>query len=254
MLLRRVTLHIKQQNWFAVLVDFLIVVLGVFIGVQVANWNDTAKQHQLYQDAFNRVKLEIATNIEAVKRVQAYYRSRLPQVQLALETLRTCGQNGESIKSVEDTFQLVQNYSQVILTARDTELLLGNNNFLPFQNSELRTRLSKLADYTYFFHQELAMKTNQIKDVRFLSRLQAGPVLGSPDDNLQAIKSGSVGSAELIRKHRFGVPFEQACKDKLILEKYYGWEEAVYFHFVVGQFTVEHLTAELAYLEGLPRS
>ncbi|NVJ65941.1 MAG: hypothetical protein HWE16_05580 [Gammaproteobacteria bacterium] len=40
MLLRRITQHIKDQNWFAVFIDFLIVVVGVFIGIQVANWND----------------------------------------------------------------------------------------------------------------------------------------------------------------------------------------------------------------------
>lgn len=39
MLLRRVTKHITDQNWFAVFIDFLIVVVGVFIGIQVANWN-----------------------------------------------------------------------------------------------------------------------------------------------------------------------------------------------------------------------
>ena len=41
MLLRRITAHVKDQNWFAVLIDFFIVVIGVFMGVQVSNWNDT---------------------------------------------------------------------------------------------------------------------------------------------------------------------------------------------------------------------
>ena len=40
MLLRRITEHVKAQNWFAVALDFLIVVVGVFIGLQVSNWND----------------------------------------------------------------------------------------------------------------------------------------------------------------------------------------------------------------------
>ena len=44
MLLRRVTKHIKEQNWFAVGIDFVIVVIGVFIGIQVANWNDVRQQ------------------------------------------------------------------------------------------------------------------------------------------------------------------------------------------------------------------
>ena len=40
MLLRRVTEHVKAQNWFAVGIDFIIVVVGVFIGIQVSNWNE----------------------------------------------------------------------------------------------------------------------------------------------------------------------------------------------------------------------
>ena len=40
MLLRRVIEHVKAQNWTAVAIDFLIVVVGVFIGIQVSNWND----------------------------------------------------------------------------------------------------------------------------------------------------------------------------------------------------------------------
>lgn len=41
MLLRRITKHVKEQNWFAVGIDFVIVVIGVFIGIQVSNWNET---------------------------------------------------------------------------------------------------------------------------------------------------------------------------------------------------------------------
>ncbi len=40
MILRRVTEHVQAQNWFAVFIDFVIVVVGVFIGIQVANWNE----------------------------------------------------------------------------------------------------------------------------------------------------------------------------------------------------------------------
>ena len=38
MMLRRLTQHIREQNWFAVVLDFLIVVLGVFLGFQATLW------------------------------------------------------------------------------------------------------------------------------------------------------------------------------------------------------------------------
>ena len=43
MILRRLSKHVKDQNWFAVVLDFVIVVAGVFVGLQVSNWNDVKK-------------------------------------------------------------------------------------------------------------------------------------------------------------------------------------------------------------------
>jgi hypothetical protein len=46
MILRRVMKHVRDQNWFAVAIDFLIVVTGVFIGIQVSNWNADRALHE----------------------------------------------------------------------------------------------------------------------------------------------------------------------------------------------------------------
>jgi hypothetical protein len=47
MIFRRIKAHIEKENWFAVLIDFLIVVVGVFIGLQVANWNEARGERAL---------------------------------------------------------------------------------------------------------------------------------------------------------------------------------------------------------------
>ena len=39
MILRRVIKHVQNQEWTAIAIDFVIVVLGVFVGLQVSNWN-----------------------------------------------------------------------------------------------------------------------------------------------------------------------------------------------------------------------
>lgn len=63
MLLRRVVEHVRDQNWFAVSLDFVIVVVGVFIGMQVSNWNDTAAERQHTQ----RLLSELASDLEEMK-------------------------------------------------------------------------------------------------------------------------------------------------------------------------------------------
>jgi len=47
MILRSVTKHVKDQNWFAVILDLVIVVFGVFIGLQVSNWNEQRVQDKV---------------------------------------------------------------------------------------------------------------------------------------------------------------------------------------------------------------
>jgi len=40
MRLRSLTKHIREQNWFAVALDFFIVVVGILIAFQITNWSE----------------------------------------------------------------------------------------------------------------------------------------------------------------------------------------------------------------------
>ena len=68
MLLRRITKHVTDQNWFAVFLDFVIVVVGVFIGIQVANWNEERQQKQTTKHYIERLVDELNENKRRVKR------------------------------------------------------------------------------------------------------------------------------------------------------------------------------------------
>ena len=68
MLLHRITKHVTDQNWFAVFIDFIIVVVGVYIGLQVANWNEarveTVREQELLVAVLDDLKNDMA-NIES---------------------------------------------------------------------------------------------------------------------------------------------------------------------------------------------
>jgi hypothetical protein len=88
MLLRRISKHVKDQNWFAVLIDFVIVVFGVFIGIQVANWND-ARASKLQETAIleqlNDEFIEIRTALEKQITIREGYTDNLRQLVTGLE-------------------------------------------------------------------------------------------------------------------------------------------------------------------------
>ena len=53
MILRRVIAQVRKQEWTAIGIDLVIVVVGVFIGIQVANWNErraTARRAEVFTE------------------------------------------------------------------------------------------------------------------------------------------------------------------------------------------------------------
>jgi len=73
MLLRSITKHVKEQNWFAVSIDFFIVVVGVFIGLQVSNWNDSKIESQRADVYSERLLKELLIEREYSKSLLQYY-------------------------------------------------------------------------------------------------------------------------------------------------------------------------------------
>lgn len=59
MILRRITEHVKAQNWFAVGIDFVIVVVGVFIGLQVQQWADAQRQARMERIYTEKLQAEV---------------------------------------------------------------------------------------------------------------------------------------------------------------------------------------------------
>lgn len=63
MILRRLRTHVETENWFAVTIDFAIVVVGVFIGIQVANWNDVANEKTEEQQLLTQMRSDVAAAV-----------------------------------------------------------------------------------------------------------------------------------------------------------------------------------------------
>ena len=73
MLLRRVIEHVKAQNWTAVALDFVIVVVGVFIGIQVANWNAARAERKLGEDYTVRLIADLENDLAGARTQTSYY-------------------------------------------------------------------------------------------------------------------------------------------------------------------------------------
>ncbi len=59
MILRRVIAHFRKQEWTAIAIDFLIVVVGVFVGLQVSIWNEQRQEASRQRVDAERLEVDL---------------------------------------------------------------------------------------------------------------------------------------------------------------------------------------------------
>jgi len=68
MILRRIIGHFRQQEWTAIAIDFVIVVLGVVIGIQVSNWNESRVLREREHALLEQLLIDLDSDRDTGKR------------------------------------------------------------------------------------------------------------------------------------------------------------------------------------------
>ena len=145
MILRRLTTALRKQDWFTVTIETLIVVFGVFIGLQVNNWNEARVAGAAYAEALVRFEAEIDRNIAELERAIADLDASLPPVEAAIEILRTC-ENVEGAKVViDEALRSARSTASIRLRRSSLNALTRDPVLLSRQTSEERQHFSDLA-------------------------------------------------------------------------------------------------------------
>ncbi len=76
MILRRVIKHFRNQEWTAIFLDFIIVVVGVFVGLQVANWNEVRALKVQERGFLIQLRQEVR-EIDRIREGQARFTNRI---------------------------------------------------------------------------------------------------------------------------------------------------------------------------------
>lgn len=96
MILRRLTKHVNDQNWFAVGLDFIIVVFGVFIGIQLGNWNAGRADDARAETYMERLGSDIDTDIINARRKLVFWSEVSAYGRLGLDYAETGQASGKS--------------------------------------------------------------------------------------------------------------------------------------------------------------
>ena len=71
MLLRRYMEHLRDQNWTAVWLDLVVVVLGIFLGMQVTQWSHDRADRQQEKIHLERLEQALDSNVDQLEKAIA---------------------------------------------------------------------------------------------------------------------------------------------------------------------------------------
>jgi len=92
MILRRFISNIREQQWAAIAVELLIVVVGVFLGIQAANWNDDRLQQEEGRQIAERLIADLRRDLNSRQTLVQYYQAVFESAERTVSWL-----NSESI-------------------------------------------------------------------------------------------------------------------------------------------------------------
>ena len=147
MRLRSITKNVKKQNWFAVLLDFLIVVLGVFIGVQIGNINENRADKHDYYAALERFKVEAKTNLTTLDKLDSESSNYLKRGSEAFDILLSCHDNPENLEIFNSGLGVIGGTYGIRIHRSALDELTHSEKLLAKQSVELRQRF---ADAKYY--------------------------------------------------------------------------------------------------------
>jgi hypothetical protein len=165
MILRRLTENLRLQNWTTIAIELVIVIIGVFVGSQVSDWNQARLEKETTARMLSQLKPELSGEIDYFQSVRRYYQTTHRYADVAL-----AGWNGDAGTSDEQFVIAAYQASQIYgvgINGQSWSLAFGGDQLRNIDDPTLRRDLAAVltADSTNIL---ATMQTRYRDDVRLV--------------------------------------------------------------------------------------
>lgn len=161
MIFRRLTHAFRKQDWFTVVVEIMIVVLGVFIGLQVNNWNEARQDSVREVRYLERMAEDFVSIQDRIQRGRQAADNSMASCLIALQAINVFnGEQPGELPTEEQLFDAVSHCGDNIRptgTSATLQEMIASGAFAQLHNERLRSLL-------YEFDQSVEMFNDSYKD------------------------------------------------------------------------------------------
>jgi hypothetical protein len=164
MILRRLSENLRAQNWTNVAVELAIVIVGVFIGIQAANWNLERQESKETQLLLSQLQVELGTFTRLLDRIDDYYATTS-----RFATTAEAGWRGDPLVTDRDFVIAAYQASQVTAAGNNAAVwaqIFGAEDLRKIEDLEIRSKLAAVMTFDNSLVNLAAVSTPYREQVR----------------------------------------------------------------------------------------
>lgn len=149
MILRRFAQALKEQNWTAIWIEFVLLIAGVFLGIQVSNWNQQRNIDRQARVFTERLRDDLRVEVWRFAALNNYYDDVVANVRATMDALE--GRSELSNEALVIAAYRATQYSEFVQYRATYDELTSTGNIglitdLPLRRMATETYGTKLYD------------------------------------------------------------------------------------------------------------
>jgi hypothetical protein len=220
MVIRRLVAAIREQDWPAVTVEFLMVVVGVFLGIQVSNWNEDMALDREFSAAMRRVAEEIDLNLADLATLKSELNAAIPVVREGYNALLTCVNNEGNLERVNAALNMSLITYGMNFERRALDTVLDTPDFIERLPETRRASLAQFSSFLKLIQGEITI--NEIEP--FKNGPARAPSVGFGPASPRTIDYGGKQYRFEQRNAFLTIPISESCSDNQLMKGFWLWE------------------------------
>lgn len=141
MFLRRISAHIRGENWFAVMLDLLVVVVGLILGLQIDTWWEGQKEARIESTYLQEIREDFELNKSSLQK-EISDAEHIIRSMIVLHEQSTLVAPSLSIVELNKHFTRVNDMPTFVIATRAYINLTGSGDLKLLRNRRLKNLLA----------------------------------------------------------------------------------------------------------------
>lgn len=148
MILRRLIIDFREQNWVSVVLELVVVVVGIFLGLQADAWNEARRDRVRERAHLEQIYAELKTDVDELRELSDSQTELASDLMFAIGIVKRGKIAPDEVERFKWAIMLAVRYPPATIQRAGYDTLIASGDLSILQDPELRTRLVRL--YSFF--------------------------------------------------------------------------------------------------------